>query len=122
MIKKLAEAERKSQTLSEENANLMLELNLRPSSKHVHGLQRQVQALQRQLARSKARCQDHDDSMPAPEESTLGKLPQSYNLALLSPDLSARLKLLPLSCRDQVHPCTYIQTSRAKLIQVPQHA
>ena len=76
MIKKLAEAERKSQSLSEETANLMLEMNLRPSTKQVHSLQRQVRALQRQLARSKARRQDHDDSMPAPEESSLGKLPQ----------------------------------------------
>ena len=119
MIKKLAEAERKSQTLSEENANLMLELNLRPSTKQVHGLRRQVQALQRQLARSKARRQGPDDSMPAPEESCLGKLPQSYNHTLLSLSFPARQNLLPLSSREQVYPRTCSQSSQAILIQVP---
>ena len=73
VIRKLAEAERTAQALSEENANLALELNLRPSTKQVHSLQRQVQALQRQLARAKARCQEHDGTMPTPDDPPLGE-------------------------------------------------
>lgn len=59
-IKKMAEVERKVQALSEENDNLVLELNMRPSVKQVHSLQRQVAALQRQLARSQARSLEHE--------------------------------------------------------------
>ena len=77
MIRKLAEAERSAQAMSEENANLVLELNLRPSTKQVHGLQRQVQALQRQLARAKSRCQEHESNMQTPEDPPLGEPCQS---------------------------------------------
>ena len=66
--------------MSEENANLVLELNLRPSTKQVHSLQRQVQALQRQLARAKARCQEHDGAMPTPEDPPLGEPCQIHAL------------------------------------------
>lgn len=73
MIRKLAEAERTAQAMSEENANLTLELNLRPSTKQVQSLQRQVQALQRQLARATACCQEHDGAMPTPDDPPLGE-------------------------------------------------
>ena len=54
----MAEAERRAQALSEENACLVLELSQRPSMKQVQGLQRQVHALQRQLARLRGAGQD----------------------------------------------------------------
>ena len=66
-IRKIAEAERRAQALSEENACLVLELNQRPTVKQVHGLQRQVQALQRQLAR--LRGTDQDCAPAAPEHA-----------------------------------------------------
>lgn len=73
----MAEAERRAQALSEENAALVLELSQRPSMKQVHGLQRQVQALQRQLARLRGTGQDqgpaapeHDAPAPAGEKAT----------------------------------------------------
>ena len=78
MIRKLAEAERTALVVSEENANLALELNMRPSIKQVHSLQRQVQAQQRQLARAKARCQEHDIAMPTPEDPPLGESRQNH--------------------------------------------
>ena len=73
MIKKLAEAERHAQAMSEENANLALELNLRPGAKQLHSLQRQVQALQRQLARAKDRCETHTSAMPDLQDRNLGE-------------------------------------------------
>ena len=76
MIKKLAEAERHAQDMSEANANLALELNLRPSAKQLHSLQRQVQALQRQLARARDRCETYDGVMPALEDLTIGESSQ----------------------------------------------
>lgn len=72
-IKKMAEAERKAQALSEENANLVLELNMRPSVKQVISLQRQVAALQRQLARSQARSLEHEAAYPETEGTPLGE-------------------------------------------------
>ncbi len=65
--------------MSEENANLAMELNMRPSTKQVHSLQRQVQALQRQLARAKACCREHNIAMPTPEDSPLGELLRTHD-------------------------------------------
>ena len=72
-IKKMAEVERKAQALPEENVNLVLELNMRPSVKQVHSLQRQVAALQRQLARSQARGLEHEAADPETEGTPLGE-------------------------------------------------
>ena len=69
----MAEAERRAQALSEENASLVLELNQRPSVKQVHGLQRQVQALQRQLARLRGSGQDQGPAAPEHAPASIGE-------------------------------------------------
>lgn len=51
--RRAAEWERKAERLAEENAALILEIESRPSSREVRSLQRQVEILERQLARAK---------------------------------------------------------------------
>lgn len=94
----MAEAERRAQALTDENAGLVLKLGQRPSAKQVHRLQRQVQALQRQLALCKARCEGHDTGNPTPEDALLGEflLPRFAPLTvpILEPSCSPELLAL----------------------------
>ena len=107
----MAEAERRAQALSEENASLVLELSQRPSMKQVQSLQRQVQALQRQLARLRKTGQEqgpaapeHDAQAPVGEKAT-GLLHDQMPWARASPAAGMRSSQKCLSMQSHGRTC-----------------
>ena len=121
MIRKLAEAERHAQAMSEENANLALELKLLPSAKQLHSVQRQVLALQRQLARAKDRCETYDSATSASEDLTVGETARHMPLGPFLSSLDCRhmwkvQALIPCSkenTKRRHHDCTHVHIQQA---------
>ena len=88
--RRVAEAERRAEALAEESASLLLQLNARPTVKAFGALKRQLESLERQLARSHA-----SSDAGQPGTATLGASPAlAACLDATSPRLSASVCFL----------------------------